>query len=611
VTKRRLILYLIFVFCASFCNSIHTYAQNDPLLQARAFKEQKEYRKAIEVYRKLYEQDPMDDVVYNEYLLALMNDKQFKEAEKLVDAQLKIKANDPVLFIDRGNALFAAGKEKKAEEEFDKAVQLINGDDLLTTKMANAFIAIKQERYAIKTYERAIEIIRNGYFYSTPLAKLYAKTGNIDKAVLTMLNVGPVQMPGAEDTKTILLEILGNNPKNLQLAQKVLIKHINEQPENSWYAEILTWLYTQKDDWEGALIQIQALDERNKENGSRLLEFARTAKKEDQYNIATKALDAIIERGKDQPMYVIAKAEKLNVMIQQLQASALFKAEDVSRLQKEYEQFFVEFPQYYNTETLRDYAMLEAQYAGDIQKAIDLLQSAIQKPGVRRDFNGWAKLQLGDYYILIGRVWDASLTYSQVDKEFREDMLGEEARFRNAKLAYYQGDFEWAQGQLSVLKASTSELIANDALYLSVLITENITPDSNIIPLQRYAYADLLLFQNKDKEAEQLLDSISRSYPKHPLNDDILMLRSKMAVKQHDYKRALDYLKEVYELFDKDVLADDAIFRTAEIYDEYLKQPDKAKEFYEKLILDFPGSTYVQTARAKLGALQPGNPVLQ
>src|SRR5690606_27458413 len=141
-----------------------------------------------------------------------------------------------------------------------------------------------------------------------------------------------------------------------------------------------------------------------------------------------------------------------------------------------------------------------------------------------REFIGKAKLQLGDYQILTGQVWEASLTYSQVDKAYREDFLGEDARFRNARLAYYRGDFAWAQAQLSVLKASTSELIANDALYLSVLITEN-TPDSNNAALLLFSKADLLLFQNKYDEALRTLDSISTLYPKHPLQDDVLMLR--------------------------------------------------------------------------------------
>lgn len=586
------------------------YAQREPITQARIFTEQKEYRKAIELYAQLYERGPLAADVYDEYLKVLLLDKNHKEAEKLVERHLKIQPHEAMLYIDLGSVFLAADKTKKAEEQFEKVVQMLNGDDMLTSRVANRFLGLKQEKYAIKTYERAIEIIRNPYFYSTPLAKLYAKTGDMEKAINTLMNIGPLQMPGVEDTKTTLLEILGNEPKKLQTAQKTLSKKINEQPENTWFAEILTWLYTQKDDWEGAYVQILALDERLQEQGARLVEFARTARKEERYDIAVTALDAVTEKGKGLPMYVIAKAEKLNVLMQRLQQTPAFKAEDVATLQKEYETFFSEFPQYYNTETLRDYAMLEAQYAGNVDKAIELLQTAIQKPGARRDFSGWAKLQLGDYYILTGKIWDASLSYSQVDKDFREDMLGEEARFRNAKLSYYRGDFDWAQTQLSVLKASTSELIANDALYLSVLITENIPPDSNLVPLQRFAFADLLLFQNKDKEAQTLLDSISQAYPKHPLNDDILMLRARMAVKHRDFTKALENLKEVYEKFGTDVLADDAIFKSAELYDRYLQQPTQAKLFYEKLIIEFPGSTYVQTARGRLTELSAGGQAL-
>ena len=590
--------------------SVGAGAQTDPLTEARQLVEQKDYEKAARTYEALYRQPPADAEIYKGYFDLLLLQKDYKAAERLAESQMQINPQEPLLMIDLGRVLLASKKEKKANEQFEKAVLLINGDDIRTTRMVNAFLELQQDQWAIKTYERAIEVIHNPYFYSTPLAKLYAKAGDMDKAVTIILSAGPMQMPGTDDAKTILLELLGTDAKKLQLTQKALIKRINEQPENTWFAEILTWLYTQKDDWEGALIQIQALDERNQENGARLLEFSRTAKREGKYAIALKALEGIMEQGKEQPMYAIARAEEMNILMEDLQQKATFSTEEVEAMEKKYELFFNEFPQYYNTETLRDYAMLEARYRHDLPKAIALLQTAIEKPGARRDFSGWAKLQLGDYYVLQGRIWDASLVYSQVDKAFREDVLGEEARFRNAKLAYYRGDFEWAQGQLSVLKASTSELIANDALYLSVLITENIPADSNLVPLERYAYADLLLFQNKDKEAEELLDSLSKAYPKHPLNDDILMLRAKMAAKHRDYKKALDYLEEVYTRYGEDVLADDAIFKTAEMYELQLKDKEKARRFYEKLILEFPGSTYVQTARQRFAALQMATPPL-
>lgn len=605
---QRLFLH-IFLAALLLVPALATKAQEgSPLQQARELVLQKQYDKAREAYAHLYDQTPGDPDVYAEYLQLLLQMKEYKPAEKLATDQLRFRQQDPLVWIDLGRVFAAAGQKKKAEENFSKAIQFINGDDLLTTRMAAAFTAMDNDQYAILTYERARELLRNPYLYGSALARLYAKTGDVDKAVNALLDGAPGQPGGIEEVKAILLEMLGDDAKKQQLAQKVLVKRINAQPENNYYGELLTWLYTQRGDWEGALIQIEALDERNREGGQRLLEFSREAQKQSQYDIALKSLDAVVEKGKELPYYAGAKTEKLNVEMRRLENNPFYKAEDVTRLQKEYETFFTEFPQYYATETLRDYATLEAQYNNNPQKGIDLLQRALDQPAIPKDLAGRCKLQMGDYTLLTGKIWDASLLYSQVDKAFREDMLGEEARFRNAKLAYYRGDFDWAQGQLSVLKASTSELIANDALYLSVLITENIAPDSNELPLKRFAAADLLLFQNKTKQAEALLDSISAAFPKHPLNDDILMLRAQLEEKQHNYTKALDYLKQIYAQYGKDVLADDAVFRSAEIYHQYLHQDGPAKDLYEKLIIDYPGSTFIQTARQRLQVLQPGTP---
>lgn len=596
-------LQLIFL-CLLLSAPLITAAQSDLITQAREYVTAKEYAKAIDIYKKLYDQTPTDQDLYHEYYLALMASEDYKNAEKLVNDQLKMRPQNPLLFIDLGNVYEKNGKSKKADELYDKAIQYINGDDLLTTQMANSFAAAGNDKYTLATYERAQELLHNPYIYGNAMARLYAKTGNIDKAVSTLLDAGPAQIGGIEDTKATMLELFGSDDQKLLMAQKALVKRINAQPENPYYADLLTWLFTQRNDWDGALIQIQAIDERNREGGQRLIDFANEANRQQQYDIAVKALDAVVAKGNNKPFYIIAKAEKLSIQLDQLQNNPQYKPEEVSKHSKDYETFLAEAPQYYATETVRDYALLEAQYDNNPQKGIDLLTKAIAQPNARKDFVGNCKLQMGDYYILAGRIWDASLIYSQVDKTFREDALGEEARFRNAKLAYYRGDFQWAQGQLSVLKASTSELIANDALYLSVLITENIPPDSNLVPLKRFAYADLLLFQNKDQQAEALLDSISQAFPKHPLNDDILMLRAKLAEKHGDYTKALDYLKTIYIQYGKDVLADDAVFKTAEIYEKRLHQNDQAKTFYEKLIIEYPGSTYVQAARKELQALQ-------
>lgn len=602
--KMTFLKYLLYPICLLLAFGAH--AQSPTLMEARMHTDRQEWSKAADAYKKIYRSNPADADIYKEYLFVLLQDKDYKTAESLVEDQLKLKRNHPLQFVDMGRVHLAAGKQKKAEEQFDQALMLMNGDDILTQQLAAAFTAIGRDDYTLKTYERARDLLRNPYFYSGPLSRLYAKTGAIDKAVYTLLETNPGLVMNTDDTKAALLEILGTDAKKQQMAQKALIKKINEQPENPYYAELLTWLYTQKNDWDGAMLQVEALDERNREHGERLLEFARYAAKEKQYDYAIKAYDAIVQKGTELPYYSISLSERLAVKFTALQANPAFTQEQVAALAKEYDKFLIDYPQYYASQTARDYAKLLGEYGNNPQKAIEVLKRALEQPTNKRDFEGLAKLQMGDYYIITGEVWEASLIYSQVDKTFREDVLGEEARFRNAKLAYYRGDFEWAQGQLSVLKASTSELIANDALYLSVLITENISADSNYVPIRRFAHSDFLLFQNKDKEAEAILDSLMGAFPEHALKDDILMQKARLATKHLDYTKALSYMSEVIEKHGKDVLADDAIFKTAEIYELRLKQPEQAKKYYEQLIIDFPGSTYVQVARNRLAELNGG-----
>ena len=585
---------------------VNAFAQPATVEQARMYVDLQQYDKAIDVYEDLYKADQRNPEVYAGYLDALLLAKEYKDAEKVVNSQLQKNPTSPSLAVDMGRVYKESGKDKKAEEMYEVALTLLNGDDLLTQLVAKKFSDIGRDDYALKTYKKAGEMYHNQFLYSGPMSRLYFKSGDVDNGIATLLEASrSFYNGGVEEVKATLMDFLGDDKKKLVKAQKALVKKINDEPDNPYFSELLTWLYTQKDDWDGALIQVRALDERYKEKGERLLEFARYAVKEEKNEFALKAYDEVLAKGKEYPFYSSVINEMLAVKFKLLQDKPAFTKEEITTLAAEYKQFLDSFPDYYTFHVVQDYATLLARFAGEPDKAIELLEKVIEIPSARKDFIGQCKLQLGDYLVLVGKIWDASLTYTQVQKEFREDMLGEEARFRDAKLAYYRGDFDWANIQASVLKASTSELIANDALYLSVLITENIPADSNYKPLERFAYADLLLFQNKDAEAQRILDSIATAFPDHPLADDLLMQRAKIAQKKQDYDKAIGYLQQIHKEHGKDVLADDALFTMAEINEKYLGKKEEAGKLYAQLVMEYPGSTYVQLARKKVKELGP------
>ena len=547
----------------------------------------------------LYEGNP--DLYYPVYRDTLIAQKKFKPAEKLVNDRLKQGKGlpDPTLFIDLGRLYLLQDKKPKADDQFEKALRLVNGDDATTQKLVKSFLEVGRPEFAVKVYERAGELMGNSFLHFHQLADLYVKTGQTAKAVLYLLSGPPAVSGNAETIKTELLQIIGNDPEKLRDAQKVIIGKINEQPDNGFLADILTWIYKQKGDWDGALLQVEAIDELSKEGGRRLLDFAANARLAGQFDVADKALDDVIAKGPELPFYATAQSERLTTDLARLRNEPNPTPQETDSLAARYDTYEATYPMAYGYQIAADHAEVLSHYAGDPEAAARVLKGAVARPDFRRDQVGTLKLQMGDCYLMMGRIWEASLIYSQVDKDFKQDAMGEDARFRNAKLAYYRGDFDWAQRQLLILKSATSELIANDALALSVLITENVE-DSNRYPLQRFAYADLLVAQNKTDLATELMDSITRVFPKHPLNDDILMLRAKMAEQHHDFKAALAFLDKIHDKYGTDVLADDAVFKMAEIYRDDLNDPVNAKKYYEQLIIEYPGSTFVQSARTRL-----------
>ena len=195
----------------------------------------------------------------------------------------------------------------------------------------------------------------------------------------------------------------------------------------------------------------------------------------------------------------------------------------------------------------------------------------------------------------------------KVNKAYKEDLLGHEARFKNAKLSYYNSDFQWAQAQFDVLKASTSRLIANDALDLSVFIMDNLNLDTTVLAMKMYATAELLLFQNKFEEAFLQLDSLMASFPGHSLEDDVLYLKAEIYRKTNDYSSAAETYQRIVETYKESIRADNALFALAEIYEYHLKDVEAAKKYYETIFIDYSDSTFAVEARKKFRLLRGDN----
>lgn len=338
----------------------------------------------------------------------------------------------------------------------------------------------------------------------------------------------------------------------------------------------------------------------------RVYRLAQIAGNDKDYTTAIDGYNYILNsQGVGSPYYMEAKRASLATKRKQITDSYNYTIEQLRGLEAEYDEFLN--AQGMNSGTAwiaSELAMLEALYINDLPRAITILKQVVNLPGINGYVQANAKLDLGDYYLMSGEIWEATLLYSQVDKAFIEDLIGQDARFRNAKLAYYNGDFEWAQAQFDILKTSTSKLIANDALDLSIFIMDNMGLDSTTDALAEFSKAELLIFQNKLDSAIQKLTILGTKYPEHGLNDDILYLKGKLYERKRDYTEAETMYQEIVDKFPREIRADNALYNLAQLYEHQLNNVEKAKSCYEKIFMEYTDSTFAIDARKRFRELR-------
>ena len=595
-------LVILFLFL-----SFIGYSQTDDESQlALEYYRNKEYDKASEIYIKLYNKNKIK-IYYNYYLYCLFELKEFDEAEKFVKKEIKKAPEDLSLLVDYGFIFKSKNQPNDANEQFDNAIKKIIPDQVQIINLANAFISKREYDYAEQTYLKGRKLIRDNYPFNLELANLYQIQRNYQKMIDEYLDLLTISESYIQTVQNRLNNTIYSDQDSslLKILKTSIIKRVQKYPDVSIYSELLIWLYIQDKDFKNAFIYSKALDKRNKESGERLISLARIAVSNLDYEIALECYKYVIDKDKLGDFFIVAKNEYLNTLYQKIIIANDYSNAEISELEQNYLTTLSELGEKASTISLiKELCYIQAFYLNKSDLAIEKLENALAFPGIKPAGLYEAKLVLADIYLFSGDLWTAAIYYAQVEKSNENSPIGYEAKFKKSKLAYYSGDFKWAEAQLDVLKASTSKLIANDAFYLSSIINDNTALDTITAPLEMYSRAELSIFRNNDSLAELILDSIAVQYPTHSLSDDIVFLKSKIYEKSKNYNKALEYLEKIVKDYSYDILADDALYEMAKIYDYQLNDKPKAMEAYKDILIKYPGSIYVVDSRKRYRILR-------
>lgn len=576
-------------------------SQNNDVQKAQSLFSKGDYEKAVQIYEKL----PSNKLprFYSSYLYSLNALSKYKEAKKVAQKMyLRDKNNlrylSDVIIFERKN-----DDKSQASKNLNILIKELKTKPSQALTISNNFNRNEMYDFAIKVLD-ATENDNNRSNYLIQKAENYSSLLDYEKMITCLLdlleyNASRELYVRNKFQKTIYNFGIKNENFNKSL-KKLLISYSNKNSKNPIYSDLLVWYFIQNKNYEMAYRQSVSMDLKFGDYDFTLLDIASLFQEEKKYMQANKVYNYIISKNKKDKLFYQAHAQKINL------AFVSDNQQLIKEVRENYDNYELDFPLNKITVNFYSaYAKFQALHKNDYESSEKIFLKILNLDNIKDEVDvAEAKLNYSDILVYNGRIWEALIYYSQVEKKFKENPIGHQAKLKIAKVYYYNGDFEVAQAQLDVLKRSTSKLISNDAIDLSLLITDNLSLDTTDIVMRMYAKAEMLAYQRKYIEALSLYDSLINKYQFHSLVDEALFEKYKIYYELEDFDNCIFALNKILDYSLNDILADDATYFLAKIYDEKINDINLALLNYNIIIEKFQGSIYYDFSRKKIKGIQ-------
>jgi tetratricopeptide (TPR) repeat protein len=562
------------IFLFSLFYSLFVFSQNDQL--AMNYFDKGEFEKALVSYQDLLTSQPGNGFYFQQTIDCYHQLKQYEVAEKAIFERYN-KFKQSSLLVELGANYQLQKAESKSKKYFEQALDKIKKNPSEVYGIAAVFERKVLIDYALQAYQIALEIDPKLNF-NFQMAVLYGQNGQTDKMIEKFL----------EESYT--------NPKNLILIQNQFTRFMNENADitfnealrkalliriqknqDVFWNQYLSWFYVQQKEFGKAFIQEKAIYKRNPESLSNIVNLVQISIEEDEKDTAKEILAFILENTKDTDLQMQAHYFLTEMKIN----DPIIK--DYSEIEKD---LVALLSQYGITPYSIKLQLLKAHFdtfqMKNPSQGKAILKTALELP-IDEYQKADVKMELADIYLFEEKFNQASLYYSQIEEDLKNDVIGHEAILKSAKTSYFKGDFVWALKQFKELKSVSSQLIANDALEYFLLINDNTIADSTQTALKQFARGDYLIYQNKPQEALLQFQDILKNFNGKEIVSVTLYRVGKIYEKLGDFQSALSQYQKIIEQHAEDIYIDEALFFTAEIYSKKLIDQEKAKSYYEKI----------------------------
>jgi tetratricopeptide (TPR) repeat protein len=577
--KARILIFLFFF-------SINIHAQNEYL--AQNYYDRGEFEKAIINYEELLKSNPNNFDFQIKLIDCYQQIQNFAKAEQIIKNIIQ-KYQSPQFYVELGYNFQLQKNQMEADKNYKIALKLIEENPNFIFSIAPIFEKKNLLEYALKSYQ--IGVAKNPQLnVNFQIGLLYGQLGNTDLMIENLMKEAFENQSNLYGVQNYFLRFMQNDTDEIftNSLKKTLILAVQKNQE-VFFNQMLSWFFVSIKDYKNSFIQEKAIFKKKPEGFSNLINLGEFAIEENKNEIAKEIYDYIKTQTKEKEVILTCNYNLLKIDIKNpiLTREVILNQFDI---------LFKEYPNY----NLTDLKILYANYLAfnniDIEKAKKFLKEEIDKAYSEKE-KAQVKLELADIMMFDEKFNQSLILYSQVELDMKNDELAHQASYKIAKTSYFKQDFDWALTQLKVLKSASSQLIANDALEMYLLLNDNIQSDSTKTALIKFAKADFLLFKKNNSEALKIFEEIYKTHFKDDIADETLFKIASIHQKNGNFELALIKYQELLEKFTESIYKDEALFFAGNIYNEQLNLPEKAKEMYEKIILNHKDSIYFTDAR--------------
>lgn len=572
------------------------FSQNEQL--AQYYYDKGDFEKAKISYEELLKSVPSNTQYFLRTIECYQQLQQFLLAERVIQDRYN-KYRQGVFLVELGYNFQLQKNESKAKNYYEQAIEKIKTSPNDVYGIGNSFEKKVLLEYALKAYQTAMHVQPN-YNFNFQIGMLYGQLGKTDLMIDLLLTESFTNPQNANLIQTQLSRFMNGEADNTAFkdAMKKALILKTQQNQDVFWNHYLSWFYVQQKEFGKAFIQEKAIYKREPESLMSIVNLSQFALNEDDTETATEILNFILLNTKDLDLLIQTNARLMEIKIAKAQ-------------EKEYPIINTELQQLLTTYEITPFTLslqiIQAHFVAFNLKSPEEGKAIIKK-ALELNLNEYqradAKMELGDILLLEEKFNQALIYYSQIQLDLKNDVMSHEASLKAAKTSYYKTDFEWALKQFKELKSANTQLIANDALEYFLLINDNTVADSTQTALKQFAKGDFLIYQNKKTEAIAQFQSILKNFKGQEIEAVTMLRLGKIYESLKDYNSALNQYQQIIDHHSDGIYVDEALFFSAEIYNDELKDTEKAKPLYEKVIFNHQDSIYFVDARKKYRQLR-------